>query len=323
MKKIYSLALAAAALLTAFPMNAKVTDLGKTFSNRPRFMPERFTLGEGVKFVTYSDEDEEYDVVKTSFTIYDSQFNKLSEIIPPVYPEVTASYTRMGPDGTYMETETERPYPLRIYQRSEQSIESDAIYLTQTLFNDDELYEWVIPTFESIPMSYQDGEYRIEGNRVMCTGFKVMSENGSTVANVTYPSEYYSIYNPDPDIYIVGDECYLLADVGTLDGEEYYLAYAISKTTGRVEMVGEAMKVKVSPTAPRRGTPVTVNLTGHTTGNCTVTVVSTDGRVLLSRNIEQGTTSTDINTDRFRPGMYIVNVSDGNTTHEATKIVIR
>lgn len=321
MKKIYTLALAAATLLTAFPMNAELTDLGKTFSQRPRFMPERFTLGEGVQFMTLTDEENDGSC---TFTIFDSKFNKLTEIKTPSYPEVTATYIWTSPDGApFEETESARPTPERMYPRSELSSDVDAIYLTQTLFNNDELYEWIIPTFESIPVSYEEEYSKIEGNRVMCTGFKVMSENGSTVASVTYPAEFISVFSPDPEIYLVGDECYLLADVGTLDGEEYYLAYAISKTTGRLEMVGEAMKVKVSPTAPRRGTPVTVNLTGHTTGNCTVTVVSTDGRVLLSRNIEQGTTSTDINTDRFHQGMYIVNVSDGNTTHEATKIVIR
>lgn len=101
------------------------------------------------------------------------------------------------------------------------------------------------------------------------------------------------------------------------------MVYAIDPASSSVRQITEARKVRVSPTAPRRGTSVNVELGEHAGSNSKVVVTSVNGRIVLDRNIAAGTTATTIDTDSFATGVYIVTVSDGKNSREASKIVVR
>lgn len=242
---------------------------------------------------------------------------------------ITYGYDHWGNIGLYGEPEEETrsiaPNVAVIYPESEECSDMAAIYLTQTLFNTDEAFEWVIPTLEAVDVSYTNEYAQVTGKEVKMVGFKVVSDNGSTVAEVRFPSGFYANdYRFELDILIVDDTNYLMARVQNDDEtENFYIVYEVTPGTNSIKMVGEPMRVKVHPTAPVRGTDVEVEL-GETVGErCTVSVVSASGRTVMNRNIEPGTTHTTINTGNMQQGVYIVNINDERGKRTATKIVIR
>lgn len=202
---------------------------------------------------------------------------------------------------------------------------SDMFYmmLTQTLFNNDDLYEWLIPILKPVAVDYESEDVRIKGNKCMIIGYQVVSENGNVVAEIKFPTGY-AADNDGVDLYIMSDGgLYLLTYIHKI-GEENYgdsaLVYRIDRETGSVKQIGEPLKIGVSPTAPRRGTPVTVDLSAEK-GECMVEVVAADGRVVARKMNCSGRTT--IETSVLASGLYVVNVVNGQNRREATKIVVR
>lgn len=238
------------------------------------------------------------------------------------------NYENWGPTGQYGEAEeqhdTTAPKVMRLYPESEECGDLETILLTQTLFNTDESFEWLISMPEAVDVSYTTEREQVSGKRIRNVGFKVLSENGSTVAEVRYPAGYTGSDYNELDMLIVDGSYYIMARVSNESNtEDYYIIYQVSQGTNSIKMVGEPMRVKVYPTAPVRGTDVEVEI-GETVGErCTVSVVSVSGRTVLNRSIEPGTTHTTINTGNMQQGVYIVNVNDDHGKRTATKIVIR
>lgn len=223
------------------------------------------------------------------------------------------------------ETDSRRPSIKWLYVDIESGAEIEDCQITQCLFNSDNSYEWIIPTWTTIPYNTENEHGKTEGERISTIGFKVISEDNTVVADVSFPENYCYFYGDGTyQIYIAGDKKYLLTEVHDINDENYaYIVYAISSENGSVCQVGEPIKTHVSPTAPRRGTPVSVDLGISNDRGCTVEVISANGSKVLNRNLKPGVTDTEISTDNFAPGMYIVNVISGSSKHEATKIIVR
>ena len=242
---------------------------------------------------------------------------------------VEYGYDEWGNTGKYGEgqtsTESRRPRPVSLYPTSEQCGDMHSIYVTQTLFNTDEAYEWIVPILSTVSADYENEYERVTGQTLCSTGFRVMSENGSAVAEVTYPSGYYGTgYSDGYDLLMVDNKYYLSATVTNLSRtEEFEIIYEVTQGSSALNMVGAPIRIKVYPTAPHRGTPVEVEL-GETSGSrCTVAVVSVSGQTVMTRNIEPGSTRTSIDTAAMQPGVYVVTVTDARGTRNATKIAVR
>ncbi len=241
---------------------------------------------------------------------------------------VEYSYGNWGPTGGYGQPSVEEhnyiSSPISIDPKSPDCVDMDDFTLSQTLFNNDDLYEWIIPTFEAVDCNYQTEYEIIEGQQVKAVGFKVQSENGATVADVRFPAGLYCYHNPDIRLYMINDKNYLGIEVSDISSREYYyITYEVNAQNASVNMIDAPRRISVHPTTPRRGTDIHIDLGQPAGEHSTLTVTSLSGRNIVSRNIEPGTTSTTIDTGRLEQGMYIVTVSDGNSSRETTKIVIR
>lgn len=214
-------------------------------------------------------------------------------------------------------------YPKDIDLISSGGCEDATFVLSQTLFNDDEAYEWIEPTYSIVEVSDSTEFEKIKGEKILTTGFKVVSQNGSTISDVALPAECWGddVYF---DLYITDSGTFLLVHSYTSGSEEdYYMVYKVEAASSSIKSIGAPRKVSVSPSAPRQGTPVNVNL-GEAAGNTTkVSVVSVGGRTELVQTIKPGSTETVINTDRLERGVYVVVVDNGTSKREATKIVVR
>ncbi|MDE6204570.1 MAG: T9SS type A sorting domain-containing protein [Duncaniella sp.] len=250
-----------------------------------------------------------------------------AETLSAVVKSVNYDYESYGSTGKYGPAETQTttmtPTFIPLYPTSESCGDMEKLPVTQTLFNNDAKYEWIISDISALPVSYTNEYERVSGEGLFETGFKIVSEDGSVIETVAYPAGLHCGYN-SLDLLIVDDRYYIIAELlNTNYTEEYSIIYELSRTTGMLDMVGEPMLMKVHPTAPVRGTTVDVEI-GSTTGNRIVLgLTGSDGRTVISRNLEPGTTRTSIDTSRLTQGVYVVTVTDAAGSLEATKIIVR
>lgn len=220
---------------------------------------------------------------------------------------------------------TPHPYWIQIYS---DAVESGEGFLTQTLFNKDDSFEWIMPKYEKVSVDYQSSYEKVTGENWKETGFKVVSESGKEVADITYPFNAAEIYDSNSfELLMTAEHYYLMAslDIRVADDhtQRYRVVYEVSQEGNSVQMVGQPIKVSVAPTLVGKGVPVKVDL-GMTAGErCRVMVTDMSGRIVRTQAVEPGTTGASIATDSFASGIYIVKVSDGNTLREATRIVVR
>ena len=234
------------------------------------------------------------------FSIYDGKFNELNSFTTPIYPAVG---------------NRRQPYPVDICIMSVENPAPGSDYesvLTQTLFNDDDEFEWVIEKYAILANEYEP----------LVSGFKVMSQSGATIADVDFP--IYLSWTRFT-LYITSDGLYLTAYGNKADGDSdsYNLIYKIDSNSSSIQAVGEPRKMIVSPTAPRHGAPVNVSLGEIVSRNCKLSVVSASGHTVITQNLKPGDTSAVIDTNRLNSGVYVVVVDNGETKREATKIVVR
>lgn len=225
------------------------------------------------------------------------------------------------PTGETEDSKTPTPIQLSIKLANVNELDGE-IALSQTLFNGDDAFEWIVPKYSAVDyneIGYDNTKY--EGQRVLMTGFKVVSQNGSTIADVDLPSGYNSEW-PWVYVYVTEKGVYLLVECET-DNEYYVLTYKIDPTTSSIQSLGAPRKVSVNPTTPRRGTPVNVSLGEPVGNNCKLAVVSVSGRTAMAQNLQPGATEAVIDTNRLESGVYVVVVDNGKTKRETTKIIVR
>lgn len=104
-----------------------------------------------------------------------------------------------------------------------QSEEGPSFYVSQTLFNEDEGYEYIVPKYtiveEGDDLSSVDPEYEIVlSRRVLLssgypaqTGFRVMSSDGSVIKDIDFEEGFrlneYS--NDDQYLIVMGNKTYI------------------------------------------------------------------------------------------------------------------
>lgn len=241
--------------------------------------------------------------------------------------QINYDYESWGPTGLYGEPNIIKDYatpePLDICIMDSNCNEKEYFRISQTLFNSDADFEWIVPIIEAVDISYTNEYEKCEGKRLKCTGFRVESQSGSVIATVKFPNGLYGFYNDNTYLYIMNKKIYLFWDLTNKDNEYYYMAYELDASNASVNAVSAPRRIKVSPTMPQRGTDVNITFENSADSNCKIIITSVSGKIVLTQNVQPGTTSAVINTERFEKGLYIVSVSNDGKTQENTKIIVR
>jgi hypothetical protein len=266
--------------------NADVTLRTRTTSfNVFDIVPAKYTYDNKDKVLVTVDEWKNYK--KSELSIYDNEFIFVKNIVADSYFM-----------NLYNSANLTEGY----------AVGSGILYVTQTLFNDDDKYEYLSPTI-------------VDGK---CTGFSVVSEDGKVLSNVKFGG--YTLYSTsDNDIYLLelSGNNFLVVKVQDADYVKYNLVYAIDKQNSSVKSVGAPIKTSVHPTAPARGETVNIDLSDVAAQGATVSVTSVSGKTVMSEKIAAGTNHASIDTSSLQRGVYVVTVNNGKTTRENTKIIIR
>lgn len=179
--------------------------------------------------------------------------------------------------------------------------------ITQTLFNDDVKYEMVLPVYD---------EYFTNGERLI-NGFKIVNDEGQVLYQNTFSEKIPSVQSY---FYRIGDSVYLEFNYDY----KHLGCYLIEpgKSSSSMNLITLPKGLKAMPNVARASE--NVNLTFPEIAETrTVSLVNTSGRVVRTDRIAAGIGSYSLNTGNLAPGLYVVTLSDGTTSIETAKIIIR
>lgn len=197
------------------------------------------------------------------------------------------------------------------------------VAVTTAFFNADDAVEYIVPVYTPYTVVEEKQSdyamYYYIKDTYMPTSLCVKSDNGTTVATINF-AEYY--YPGSIRLFEIGDIKYMSINYRESDSD-MTAVYRIDKSTGSLQMACQPAKISVSPSVVDRSMPVTVTL-GESNGKpMTLAVTGTDGVCHLRRQLAPGVSSAEIATGSLPSGMYVVTVSDGVTTTEHSKIIVR
>lgn len=212
---------------------------------------------------------------------------------------------------------------------------------SQTLFNKDEEFEYIIPKYaisategtsgysaESGSTVY--GEEIIETKRTTCIsektklaliGFQIVSADGTILNDLTFGNEV----SAEPDrVYIVtiGEKTYIAIDA-SIDNNYCTLFYLIDKETTDIKKVNVApARLCVSPTIVDRNTTINIKFgDGNATGS-EIKVISTTGTQVRQSIVPAGQRETQI-TLNGASGVYNVVQIQNNKVKATQKIILK
>lgn len=282
-----------------------------TQGNVHTFMPSELPEGEGAAYRKLV-----YTEGATEYTIYDIQrFPKYSDW--QVTDERMDNYYYYGSPYLY---------------NFDNDIAADAPYyrygfFTQTMFNTDDKYEYLVPVYELSTTS--DDIYELNwawrpNNEQILIKREVRYGSNLTATNVVTDdgNVIYTFPGQVRHIVIMGGKTYAVVIKYTESNTEQTF-YEIDPTSSSVKAV-RTSDVKISPRALRRSENVTIE-TGETDAKVSreVVVTSADGRVIDRRTIPAGVTSTQISTGRMASGLYNFTVYAKGKRLENGKIIVR
>lgn len=220
-------------------------------------------------------------------------------------------------------------------------------YLTQTLFNTDDKYEYLLPLYEwGQPRdtfyweTSWNGGYEYEYDYVMVDYYskeylkrrlyysvptsvttRVMSDDGTVLHTIPGSVE---------DVFLLGGKTYLVASEATEEDDHGYTTayritfYELGDTPNSIKAVRTEESVKFYPRLARRNESVTIETDAATAGQAReVRITSIDGRLVDRVNLPVGETRAQVGTSRLNGGLYNFTVFANGKKLDNGKIVVK
>ena len=205
------------------------------------------------------------------------------------------------------------------------SVDGESIDLTQTLFNSDEAYEYIMPIITSTSTYREedrDGDGEIDYKKTDYTndytGFQIKSSNGQIIQTINIDNGYSLDY-----LYLfkINDKNYLMARIHNEDYEEEMLFYPIKSNTSGVSPLGAPTTVKVAPRIANRPESFTVEIDGENNAPRIVEVANMAGQIVWKQKVSAGQNTLSISADRLSKGVNIIRVNGKQT--ETCKVIVK
>ena len=216
----------------------------------------------------------------------------------------------------------------------------DGICLSQTLFNNDAKYEYITFPYQleewepagihnpqgPIDQSGNYTEYRSIYFLSTYRSFNIMSEDGTVLQIVTFPTGFKMVERVHAQVIQLANECYFLC-YGNINDQGTILVYKINRSSvgASVEQVCAPIKVGVYPNLVNRNQTITIQLSGDNAAKTAidVEVVNMSGQVTDRQTISAGQTHTQIRANKFSTGMNIVNLLQNGKTIGTQRVVVK
>lgn len=213
--------------------------------------------------------------------------------------------------------------------------------ISQTLFNDDASFEYILPKFklsacgnigvDNTIISDDDGKIITSQSTVISdkknlalAGFQVLSENGNVISDITFDGDFEGYLNVNYAFVItIGENVYLAFD-GSANGSRATIFYKIDRNNSsaiqKVKVAPSSMSL--SPTIVRGGSTINVTFDDANEKGSEVVVVSASGASVKQYHVPAGQTSAQIQTNTS-VGMHCVSRLQENKVTDTKKIVVK
>ena len=205
------------------------------------------------------------------------------------------------------------------------------VTITQTLFNNDEKYEFCLPVMDVFTKedSYSDYyqtqtiQYRYEP-----IGYKIVSEDGTVLQEIIVNEARDNNLSIDAVVMQLGDKTYFV--IRTYSGEygeehEMTYLYEINKNTNSIQKVREVKgSMRVTPTVADRNEEITISINDD---NCNVAreliITGVNGKLIERRTIPAGENTFKVNAAMMRSGMYNFTLQKKGEFVDNSKVIVK
>ena len=183
--------------------------------------------------------------------------------------------------------------------------ENYSFFLTQTLFNNDDKFEFV----------------RCVAEGYKYTAFEVVNEDNEVLATINSPADSYRSY---PRILKWNGKYYFGIYSYTNDYTYFWDIYLIEKGTNSVRKVNAAPLMSVMPVLAERNSTVNVTLDAEMVRNGGELIITdSNGRTVGRSHVEAGQTSVPVTTDRMGSGVYNITLTEKGQKVENARIIVK
>lgn len=241
-------------------------------------------------------------------------------------------------DGKWVEIsrETSPIWPEKFWYYSIDSRSETMGIISQTLFNDDDKYEAIVPVYggEVIYQREDEGTRFIYKNYAI-TALKIIDENGTTLYTLEAgEGKHFSNNEEDCSIVRIADKTYIVLPIGNLiadgydswtDNIESWHWYEICKETNSINIVRETRAaMNIAPTIADRDAQITITLNDDNSNVARELVVTgVNGQLVGRRDIPAGENSVQIPASMLRSGMYNFTLQQKGQVVDNGKVIVK
>lgn len=211
-----------------------------------------------------------------------------------------------------------------IYMRSyfefvdENTSDISPVTVSQSLFNDDEKFEFLLPILEPTTTTrYDEYSYTAETKfGYKEKGIKVVSEDGTVLHKIIASSDDSYIY-----IFRISDKTYL-----RIESDEIASFYEIKKNgnNSSINKVRDVRGMNIRPTVAGRNENITITLNdGDKDTERELIVTGVNGQLVERRTIPAGENRLEINAGMLRSGMYNFTLQKKGTFLDNGKVIVK
>lgn len=281
-----------------------------------------------------------YRHILNKLSIWDNNLNIEKEFTSGAlfeeYADVTVTYAGNSPDELeeverYTSSVRSAFYADQVWYYNFFYESETGVTITQTLFNNDEKYEFCLPVMDVFTKedSYSD-YYQTQTihHRYEPIGYKIVSEDGTVLQEIIVNEardnnlSIYAVVMP------LGDKTYFV--IGTYSGEygeEHKMTYfyEINKNTNSIQKVREVKgSMRVTPTVANRNEEITISINDD---NCNVAreliITGVNGKLIERRTIPAGENTFKVNAAMMRSGMYNFTLQKKGEFVDNNKVIVK
>lgn len=265
----------------------------------------------------------EYYVLRGNF-IY-----RINVSYKPLYNEADAVWTNMGDEQDWDRYFEPLSFEFASFGTGTEGNYLDVdIYATQTLFNDDEAWEYLVPvqkensTIQNVRVDEVTTEgivlYRTVRKGMKTTAINVVSENGTVLASIPFSGELSKDYL---QVFLLeGTIFFQLGLYGNNSSEYYDYLYRYDKQGGDLDKVAAVRRSNRFATI--EGDRLDVNLE-YADANGNLLLTNSLGKVLHSEKVQRGKGSASINTSSLPEGIYNITLMQRGKVRKNQKMLIK
>ena len=274
--------------IMAMTAGAQVVETGKVVCMGSP-LPRLFTNVDQLFFENIEDENEYY--THPTYSIYDGEFNLVRSF--------SYDFSKYGGLGAAVIVFNDFDDYSNYYIGES--------YLTQTVFNDDD-------KFEFIRFNFEDGEIENGTNYQgkHCSGFSIVQEDGTVLQSIRNERIFfyflpYSLTEGDIAVVKLNGKFYLMIEeyIKNSKEETQKVLYLIEKGANSVKRVAAIPDINVRPRVAERNETITVEL-GEGSNAREIQVVNAAGQMVKNIPVTKGQRQVTFSTEGMGRGMNVV-----------------